>query len=36
MIEGWSAAATHLQLDALSGAWEHWQGQKPFWKSLHA
>lgn len=32
MIEGWSAAITHLQLDALSLAWEHWQKQKPFWK----
>jgi len=35
MIEGWSAASTHLQLDALSQAWEHWQRQKPFWKSSH-
>ena len=33
MIEGWSAAATHLQLDALTRAWDHWQKQKPFWKS---
>lgn len=35
MIEGWSAASTHLQLDALLGAWDHWQRQKPFWKSSH-
>jgi len=35
MIEGWSAATTHLQLDALSRAWEHWQRQKPFWKPPH-
>jgi inorganic triphosphatase YgiF len=35
MIEGWSAASTHLQLDALVRAWERWHGQKPFWKSLH-
>jgi len=33
MIQGWSAASTHLQLDALSRAWKHWQRQKPFWKS---
>jgi len=33
MIQGWSAASTHLQLDALSRAWDHWQRQKPFWKS---
>jgi len=31
MIQGWSAASTHLQLDALGGAWEHWRRQKPFW-----
>ena len=31
MIQGWSAASTHLQLDALGPAWEHWQRQKPFW-----
>ncbi len=36
MIQGWSAASTHLQLDALARAWDHWQRQKPFWKSLHA
>ena len=35
MILGWSAASTHLQLDALSRAWDHWQRQKPFWKSPH-
>lgn len=33
MIQGWSAASTHLQLDALRSAWDHWQRQKPFWKS---
>jgi inorganic triphosphatase YgiF len=33
MIQGWSAASTHLQLDALYRAWERWQRQKPFWKS---
>jgi len=33
MIQGWSAAATHLRLDALARAWDHWQRQKPFWKS---
>jgi len=33
MIQGWSAASTHLQLDALGPAWDHWQRQKPFWKS---
>ena len=33
MIQGWSAASTHLQLDALGHAWSHWQRQKPFWKS---
>jgi CHAD domain-containing protein len=33
MIQGWSAASTHLQLDALGRAWDHWQRQKPFWKS---
>ena len=32
MIQGWSAACTHLQLDALSQAWQHWQDQKPFWR----
>ena len=31
MIQGWSAATTHLQLDALALAWDHWQRQKPFW-----
>ncbi len=31
MIQGWSAASTHLQLDALGRAWDHWQRQKPFW-----
>jgi inorganic triphosphatase YgiF len=31
MIEGWSAASTHLQLDALCRAWDLWQKQKPFW-----
>ena len=36
MIEGWSAASTHLQLDALRRAWDHWQRQKPFWKPPHA
>jgi CHAD domain-containing protein len=36
MIEGWSAAATHLQLDALGSAWDHWQRQKPFWKLSQA
>jgi inorganic triphosphatase YgiF len=36
MIQGWSAASTHLQLDALGRAWDHWQRQKPFWKSPHA
>jgi inorganic triphosphatase YgiF len=35
MIQGWSAASTHLQLDALYRAWDHWQRQKPFWKSAH-
>ena len=35
MIEGWSAASTHLQLEALSALWDHWQKQKPFWKSPH-
>jgi CHAD domain-containing protein len=33
MIQGWSAASTHLQLDALYRAWDRWQRQKPFWKS---
>ncbi|MBE0623267.1 MAG: CHAD domain-containing protein [Burkholderiales bacterium] len=33
MIQGWSAASTHLHLEALQRAWEHWQRQKPFWKS---
>ena len=32
LIQGWSAASTHLQLDALFRAWDHWQRQKPFWK----
>ena len=32
MIQGWSAASTHLQLDALCRAWDHWRRQKPFWK----
>ena len=36
MIQGWSAASTHLQLDALGRAWDRWQRQKPFWKSAHA
>jgi inorganic triphosphatase YgiF len=36
MIQGWSAANTHLQLDALGRTWDHWQRQKPFWKSPHA
>ena len=36
LIQGWSAASTHLQLDALFRAWDHWQRQKPFWKSPHA
>ena len=36
MIQGWSAASTHLQLDALGRAWDHWERQKPFWKSPHA
>jgi len=36
MIQGWSAASTHLQLDALTRAWDHWQRQKPFWKPAHA
>lgn len=36
MIQGWSAASTHLHLDALQRAWEHWQRQKPFWKSSQA
>ena len=35
MIRGWSAATTHLQLDALRRAWDDWQRQKPFWKSPH-
>ncbi len=33
MIEGWSAAISHSQLDAFARAWNHWQRQKPFWKS---
>ena len=33
MIQGWSAATTHVQLDALRRAWDHWQRQKPYWKS---
>jgi len=36
MIEGWSAASTHLQLDSLGRAWAQWQRQKPFWKPAHA
>jgi CHAD domain-containing protein len=36
MIQGWSAASTHLQLGALGRAWDQWQRQKPFWKSAHA
>jgi triphosphatase len=36
MIEGWSAASTHLQLGALGQAWDQWQRQKPFWKSPRA
>ena len=32
MIDGWSAASTHLQLDTLDRAWEHWQRQKPYWR----
>jgi len=36
MIQGWSAASTHLQLDALARAWKRWQRQKPFWKPSHA
>lgn len=36
MIQGWSAAITHLQLGTLGEAWDHWRGQKPFWKSPHA
>jgi len=36
MIQGWSAASTHLQLDALGRAQDHWQRRKPFWKSPHA
>jgi len=32
MIQGWSAACTHLQLDALERAWDDWRGQKPFWR----
>lgn len=35
LIQGWSAASTHLQLDALARAWDRWQRQKPFWKSPH-
>jgi inorganic triphosphatase YgiF len=33
MIQGWSAASTHLQLDALARAWKRWQRHKPFWKT---
>jgi inorganic triphosphatase YgiF len=36
MIQGWSAASTHLQLARLGRGWDHWQRQKPFWKSAHA
>ena len=32
MIQGWSAASTHLQLDALRRVWDQWRRQKPFWK----
>ena len=32
MIQGWSAASTHLQLENLGSAWERWQRQKPYWK----
>jgi CHAD domain-containing protein len=35
LIQGWSAASTHLQLDALARAWDRWQRQKPFWKLPH-
>jgi inorganic triphosphatase YgiF len=35
LIQGWSAASTHLRLDALALAWDHWQRQKPFWKLPH-
>ena len=34
MIQGWSAASTHLQLDALgAGRGIIGRRQKPFWKS---
>jgi triphosphatase len=33
MIQGWSAASTHLQLEALYRAWDRWQRRKAFWKS---
>jgi len=36
MVQGWSAASTHLHLDALQRAWAHWRRQKPFWKSSQA
>jgi len=36
LIQGWSAASTHLRLDALCRSWDHWRSQKPFWKSPHA
>jgi len=36
MIEGWSAASTHLQLDMLQRAWDQWKRQKPYWKSSQA
>ena len=36
MIQGWSAASTHLQLGAICDSWKHWQRQQPFWKSPHA
>jgi hypothetical protein len=36
MLQGWSAASTHLQLDALQRAWKLWQRQKRFWNSPQA
>ena len=35
MVEGWSAASTHLQMEALVAAWQTWRKQKPFWKPPH-
>jgi CHAD domain-containing protein len=35
MIEGWSAACTHLQLEVLGRAWNRWQAQAPFWRTAH-